>query len=60
VSDDEWGSPSDPAARIARMKDGRTRLAYKAEHVVDLATEAIVSAEVDAADAVDTGALPET
>jgi transposase len=57
VSNDEWESPSDPEARIARMKDGRTHLAYKAEHVVDLATEAIVSAEVYAADEADTATL---
>jgi transposase len=57
VSNDEWESPADPDARIARMKDGRTHLAYKAEHVVDLETEAIVSAEVYAADQADTATL---
>ena len=36
VSNEEWESPSDPDSRIAKMKDGRTHLAYKAEHVVDL------------------------
>ena len=46
VSNDEWGSPSDPDARIAKMKDGRTHLAYKAEHAVDLDTEIVVAAEV--------------
>ena len=39
VSNDEWVSETDPDARIAKMKDGRTHLAYKAEHVVDLDTE---------------------
>ena len=53
VSNKEWGSPSDPDSRIARMKDGRTRLAYKAEHVVDLETELILEATVYAADASD-------
>ena len=38
VSNAEWESPVDPDARIAKMKDGRTHLAYKAEHVVDLET----------------------
>src|SRR5207302_1824474 len=38
VSNAEWASPTDADARIARMKDGTTHLAYKAEHVVDLAT----------------------
>ena len=36
VSNDEWFSPSDAEARITQLKDGRTHLAYKAEHVVDL------------------------
>ena len=40
------------------MKDGRTHLAYKAEHVVDLETEVIFAAEVYAADAADTATLP--
>jgi hypothetical protein len=46
VSNDEWESPSDQDARIAKMKDGRTHLAYKAEHAVDLDTEIVVAAEV--------------
>ena len=36
VSNAEWESSTDQDARIAKMKDGRTHLAYKAEHVVDL------------------------
>lgn len=46
VSNDEWESPVDPGSRIAKMKDGTTHLAYKAEHAVDLETDMIVSAEV--------------
>jgi hypothetical protein len=46
VSNDEWQSSTDPASRIARMKDGRTHLAYKAEHVVDLENELVLAAEV--------------
>jgi transposase len=46
VSNDEWVSPSDPEAKIARMKDGTTHLAYKAEHVVDLDSDLIVAAEI--------------
>jgi transposase len=46
VSNDEWKSPTDPDARIARMKDGTTHLAYKAEHVIDLDTEMILAAEL--------------
>lgn len=36
VSNEEWQSPTDADSRIAKMKDGTTHLAYKAEHVVDL------------------------
>jgi transposase len=50
VSNDEWVSPSDPESRIAQMKDGRTHLAYKAEHVVDLESDLILAAEIRPAD----------
>src|ERR1051325_3855614 len=50
VSNEEWENPHDTDARIARMKDGRTHLAYKAEHAIDLETEAIVAAQVTHAD----------
>jgi transposase len=50
VSNDDWKSRTDPDARIAKMKDGRTHLAYKAEHVVDLETEFLLSAVVCHAD----------
>jgi hypothetical protein len=46
VSNEEWTSPTDPDSRIARMKDGTTHLAYKAEHVADLETEVILAAEI--------------
>src|SRR4051794_29591453 len=36
LSNEEWVSDTDPEARIARMKDGTTHLAYKPEHAVDL------------------------
>src|SRR3954466_15817225 len=54
----EWASPTDPEARIAEPKGGRTRLAYKPEHAVDLDTGAIVAAEVHPADRGDTATLP--
>jgi transposase len=60
LSNAEWASPTDPEARIAKLKDGRTHLAYKPEHAVDLDTGAIVAAEVHAADEGDTATLPET
>src|SRR5881227_3884838 len=60
LSNAEWASPTDPEARIAKLKDGRTHLAYKPEHAVDLDTGAIVAAEVRAADQGDTATLPGT
>jgi transposase len=60
LSNADWASPTDPEARIARMKDGRTRLAYKPEHAVDLASGAIVAAEIHPADRGDTTTLPGT
>lgn len=53
VSNQDWTSRTDPDARIAKLKDGRTRLAYKPEHVVDLETGAILAAAVHPADVAD-------
>jgi transposase len=50
VSNKDWESPTDPESRIAKMKDGRTHLAYKAEHVVDLQSEVVVAATIYPAD----------
>ena len=60
VSNRQWVSPTDPESRITKMKDGRTRLAYKAEHAVDLESEAIVAATVQAADVGDGSSAPVT
>ena len=60
VSNDEWASPTDPDARITKMKDGTTHLAYKAEHVVDLETEVILAAEIYHADQHDTHTLEDS
>jgi transposase len=60
LSNAEWTSATDPEARIAKLKDGRTHLAYKPEHAVDLDTGAIVAAEVHPADEGDTATLPNT
>jgi IS5 family transposase len=54
VSNEDWESPNDPDARIAKMKDGRTHLAYKAEHVVDLKNDLVLAAEIYPADCADT------
>ncbi len=59
-SNDDWTSPADPDAKIAKMKDGRTHLAHKAEHAVDLDTGAIVGVTVQAAHAGDTTTMPDT
>jgi transposase len=60
LSNADWTSPTDPEARVAKLKDGRTRLAYKPEHAVDLDTGAIIAAEVHPADRGDAATLPET
>ena len=57
VSNAEWESPTDPDSRIAKMKDGTMHLAYKAEHVVDLATDLILAAEIRPADHADCDTL---
>lgn len=59
-SNREWAHPHDPDARITKMKDGRTHLAHKAEHAVDLETGAIVAVTVQAADAGDTQSIVAT
>jgi transposase len=60
TSNAEWASGTDPEAKIARMKDGRTHLAYKPEHAVDLDTGAVVAAEIHPADQGDTTTLSGT
>jgi transposase len=57
ASNDEWQSSTDPGSRIAKMKDGRTHLAYKAEHVVDLGNELVLAAEIYPANRGDTDTL---
>lgn len=57
VSNKEWESPTDPDSRIAKMKDGRTHLAYKAEHTVDLDSEFVLAAAVHTADQADSATL---
>ena len=56
----EWRHPHDPDARITKMKDGRTHLAHKAEHAVDLETGAVVGVTVQGADQGDTTTIAET
>jgi transposase len=59
-SNDDWTHPHDHDAKITKMKDGRTHLAHKAEHAVDLETGAIVGVTVQGADEGDTTTIQET
>ncbi len=60
LSNEDWTSPTDADAKIARMKDGTTHLAYKPEHAVDLDTGVIVAAPIHPADEGDTTTLKPT
>jgi transposase len=60
VSNEEWVSKTDPDSRIAHMKDGRTHLAYKAEHVVDLKSDLVLAAEITPADQGDTQTMTDS
>lgn len=59
-SNKEWMSPSDPDARITKMKDGTTHLAHKAEHAVDMETGAVIAVTLQAADQGDTTTIKQT
>ena len=60
LSNEEWTSKTDPEAKIAKMKDGSTHLAYKPEHAVDLDTGVIVAAPIHPADEGDTTTIERT
>ena len=60
TSNEEWISPSDPDARVAKRKDGTTHLAHKAEHAVDMETGAVIAVTLQAADQGDTTTIQET
>src|SRR5450631_3015264 len=60
TSNKDWRSPADEDARVAKMKDGRTHLAHKAEHAVDLDTGAVVAVTLQGADEGDTTTLDHT
>lgn len=59
-SNKDWKSPNDPDARITKMKDGRTHLAHKAEHAVDMETGAVAAVTLQGADLGDTSTVQET
>ena len=60
TSNKDWTNPYDPDAKVAKMKDGRTHLAHKAEHAVDLETGALVAVTLQGADLGDTTTIVET
>src|ERR1035437_4981240 len=60
TSNQDWKHPWDPEAKVAKMKDGRTHLAHKAEHAVDLETGAMVAVTLQGADQGDTTTIVET
>ena len=60
TSNKEWRHPHDPDAKVTKMKDGRTHMAHKAEHAVDLETGAIVAVTLQGADTGDTTTIVET
>jgi transposase len=60
TSNKDWKHPGDPDAKVAKMKDGRTHLAHKAEHAIDLETGAIVAVTLQGADRGDTTTMVAT
>src|SRR5216683_2980629 len=60
TSNKDWENPSDPDAKITKMKDGRTHLAHKAEHAVDLDSGALAAVTLHGADVGDTTSLVDT
>ena len=60
TSNTDWKNPFDPDAKITKMKDGRTHLAHKAEHAIDLDSGAMVAVTLHGADVGDTTSLIET
>jgi transposase len=60
TSNKDWTNPFDPDAKVTKMKDGRTHLAHKAEHAVDVDTGAIVAVTLQGADKGDTTTISET
>src|SRR5215475_10674638 len=59
-SNEEWEHPDDPDAKITKMKDGRTHLAHKAEHAVDMETGVVLAVTLQDANAGDTTTIQQT
>lgn len=60
ASNDDWENPNDPDAKVTKMKDGRTHLAHKAEHAVDMESGAILAVTLQPANRGDTTSIGET
>jgi transposase len=60
ASNEDWENPNDPDAKIAKMKDGSTHLAHKAEHAVDMESGAVLAVTLQGADLGDTTTIMET
>ena len=60
LSNKDWESKTDPDAKVAKMKDGGTDMAHKAEHVVDLESGALLGVTVQGAELGDTQTLGQT
>jgi transposase len=59
-SNEEWEHPDDPDAKISKMKDGRTHLAHKVEHAVDMETGTVLAVTLQDASAGDTTTMRQT
>lgn len=60
ASNQDWQHPHDPDAKITKMKDGRTHLAHKCEHGVDLDSGAVLSVTIHDATSGDTTSWRDT
>lgn len=60
TSNKDWHNPSDPDAKITKMKDGRTHLSNKSEHAVDMDSGAVLAVTVQGADLGDTTTIDVT
>ena len=60
TSNDEWEHPHDPDAKVGKMKDGRTHMAHKVEHAIDMDSGAITAVVLHPAHVGDTSTLAET
>ena len=60
ASNDDWHNPHDPDAEITKLKDGRTHLAHKVEHAVDMDSGAVMAVTIQPGACGDTQSFAET